>query len=31
MAERLPALIDDLALVRVEAGRHNIGSTDPDA
>jgi hypothetical protein len=29
--ERLPALLDDLPLVRVEGGRHNIGSTHPDA
>ena len=29
-AERLPALIDDLKLVAVEGGPHNIGWTHPD-
>jgi non-heme chloroperoxidase len=30
-ADRLPGLIDDLRLVRVEGGPHNIGWTHPDA
>ncbi len=29
-AQRLPALIDDLKLVAVEGGPHNIGWTHPD-
>jgi non-heme chloroperoxidase len=29
-AERLPALVDNLELVRVEGGPHNIGWTHPD-
>jgi len=29
-ADRLPGLIDDLRLVRVEGGPHNIGWTHPE-
>jgi non-heme chloroperoxidase len=29
-ADRLPELIEDIRLVRVENGPHNIGWTDPD-